>query len=104
VTVTPVGTTCSVSAATSVGTAGGVQAYIIKAVSPLCFGQCNGAIKVKAIGGTAPFTYHWSSTATNIDSLNNICAGTYNVNLNHGMPIPAPRRLLRSYHSRSRLR
>ena len=81
VTVTPVGTTCSVSAATSIGTAGGVQAYIIKAISPACFGQCNGAIKVKALGGTAPFAYHWAGSAVTIDSLNNICAGTYSVTI-----------------------
>jgi gliding motility-associated-like protein len=82
VTVTPQGTTCSVSAATSIGTAGGVQAFIVKTVQPKCFGQCNGQVKVKAIGGVGPFVYHWSPGPTGaLDSLINICAGTYSVTI-----------------------
>lgn len=81
VTVTPQGTTCSVTGSTSISAAGSVQAFFTKTIQPKCFGQCNGAIKVKAIGGTAPFAYHWAHSAANIDSFNNLCIGTYNVTI-----------------------
>ncbi|MBS1624715.1 MAG: gliding motility-associated C-terminal domain-containing protein [Bacteroidetes bacterium] len=81
VTVTPQGTTCSVSASTSISANGAVQAYFVKTVMPSCYGQCNGAIKVKAIGGTGPFSYHWAHSAANIDSFNNLCIGNYSVTI-----------------------
>lgn len=81
VTVTPQGTTCSVSASTSISANGSVQAYFTKVIQPSCYGQCNGAIKVKAIGGTGPFSYHWAHSAANIDSFNNLCIGSYSVTI-----------------------
>ena len=80
VTVTPVGSNCSVSGASSINTGAGLQAYITRSVSPLCFGQCTGIVKVKAIGGASPYTYLWSNGAT-LDSLKNVCAGTYSVTI-----------------------
>jgi gliding motility-associated-like protein len=81
VTVTPQGTTCSVTGSTSISAAGGLQAYVLKTVSPKCFGQCTGLVKVEAIGGTAPFTYHWSNGPSTLDSIVNLCAGTYTVTI-----------------------
>lgn len=81
VTVTPAGSTCSVSAVATIGTNGGLQAFMVKSISPSCNGQCNGQLKVKALGGTAPFTYSWAPTPGAIDSLDNLCAQTYSVTI-----------------------
>ena len=81
VTVTPVGSSCTSSAATSLGANGGLQAYMAKNISPLCNAACTGQLRVEAIGGVSPYTYQWSPTASALDSLNNLCAGTYNVTI-----------------------
>ena len=44
----------------------------------LCFGNTTGGIDLIPAGGTAPYTYLWSNTATNED-LSNIASGTYSV-------------------------
>ncbi len=46
-----------------------------------CSGACNAAATVTAIGGTAPITYNWLSPATAGQSLTNLCAGTYFVQM-----------------------
>ncbi|MCW3124408.1 MAG: hypothetical protein JWO03_66, partial [Bacteroidetes bacterium] len=79
--VTPTGSNCSVTGSAGISTGGGLQAFIIKTVMPKCFGQCNGQVKVKAIGGVGPYTYFWSPAAANIDSLINRCAGNYSVTI-----------------------
>jgi gliding motility-associated-like protein len=43
-----------------------------------CAGNCDGAITSTVVGGTAPYTYTWSTTQTNPD-LANLCAGTYSL-------------------------
>jgi gliding motility-associated-like protein len=48
--------------------------------SPSC-GQCNGTATVSPSGGTAPYTYQWSTGATTA-SINNLCAGVYSVTVN----------------------
>jgi hypothetical protein len=45
-----------------------------------CYGSCNGKVWVVMSNATAPFTYSWSSGATS-DTANNLCAGTYTVNV-----------------------
>jgi gliding motility-associated-like protein len=47
-------------------------------VDVTCFGACNGQIIVIPSGGTAPYTYAWSSGCT-AAACNNICAGTYSL-------------------------
>lgn len=41
-----------------------------------CFGMCNGQAVVTVTGGTGPFSYQWS-TGSLIDTANNLCPGTY---------------------------
>ncbi|MDB5284762.1 MAG: Peptidase family protein [Bacteroidota bacterium] len=53
-----------------------VDASIITASSPSCYGSSDGSVTEIATGGLPNFTYHWSngkSTAT----LNNVAGGTY---------------------------
>ena len=43
-----------------------------------CFGSCDGSVQVSPAGGTAPYTYQWSSGSTT-DTDQNLCAGIYSV-------------------------
>ncbi len=45
-----------------------------------CFGGSNGEIDLSVVGGTQPYTYDWSNSATSQDILN-LKAGIYNVNV-----------------------
>ena len=61
----------------------GVTPTVIDAT---CFGACDGALNVIVIGGAAPFNYAWTSTPAggpypNDSTINNLCAGTYNLTL-----------------------
>jgi hypothetical protein len=47
---------------------------------PKCFGICNGSILLSGSGGTAPYTYAWSTGATTQD-LTGLCKGNYAVTL-----------------------
>jgi gliding motility-associated-like protein len=42
-----------------------------------CNNACIGKAGVSVTGGTAPFTYAWTNTASTVDSAFNLCAGTY---------------------------
>ena len=45
-----------------------------------CNGVCDGEISVQASGGTAPYSYSWSTGASSV-SLSSLCANTYTVTL-----------------------
>lgn len=45
--------------------------------TPSC-GLCNGTASLDVVGGSAPYTYTWSTSATT-SSLTNLCAGIYQV-------------------------
>lgn len=47
-------------------------------VNVLCHDSCNGSATIAVVGGTAPYTYSWSSGAT--DSIvTGLCQGTYTI-------------------------
>lgn len=49
-----------------------------------CFGTCDGSAIVAPQGGTAPYSYSWSSGGGNIPAINNLCANTYTVTVTDG--------------------
>ena len=48
---------------------------------PLCNGGSEGSATVGVNGGTAPFTYSWTGNASTSNSIANVTAGTYTVNV-----------------------
>ncbi|MBP7496096.1 MAG: hypothetical protein KA792_00325 [Bacteroidales bacterium] len=51
---------------------------IIKKTDILCYGDNTGSVTILASGGTAPYTYLWSNSASTTD-INNLYAGVYTV-------------------------
>lgn len=61
----------------------GITSTVNKAT---CFGACDGSLNALPIGGTAPFSYAWTSVPpggpyANDSTLTGLCAGTYNLTL-----------------------
>lgn len=64
----------------------------VKSVSDSCFaavldvtntscGSCNGAIDLTVVGGTAPYTFLWSTGSSSATGLDSLCAGQYSVTI-----------------------
>lgn len=47
--------------------------------NPSCTDICNGSVNAAAAGGTAPYTYNWTSLGTAHGYTGTVCAGTYTV-------------------------
>ncbi len=54
-----------------------------------CFGTCDGSLAVTPSGGTAPYTYLWS-TGDTTPLLTNICAGFYEVTITDATGVSSP--------------
>ncbi len=54
------------------------QLNIIANSNNSCFGSCTGTAFLSAFGGTAPYSYAWSS-GSNLPQVTNLCAGIYTV-------------------------
>ena len=57
-----------------------LQVTVLDSIDVLCFGQSSGSINLNVSGGTFPYYYNWSNSATTQDNLN-IPAGTYTVTI-----------------------
>jgi gliding motility-associated-like protein len=56
----------------------GPTSLTIASTNVTCNGACNGAItSVTPTGGTAPYTFLWVQTGQTTAAINNLCAGTY---------------------------
>ncbi len=49
---------------------------------PICYNDCNGSFTVTPIGGTMPYTYTWTPTNVNNNSITNLCSGSYSILVN----------------------
>ena len=52
----------------------------LSSISALCFGGCNGSVTSNTSGGTAPYSYNWSTGCTT-SSCSGLCAGNYTVTI-----------------------
>ncbi len=68
-------TGCTASVQSTVSSNSGVTVTTI-ATNASCASNCNGAVSTSVSGGTAPYTYLWSTSAST-PGLQNLCAGTY---------------------------
>ena len=68
-------TGCTASAQATISSNSGVTVTTI-ATNASCASNCNGAVSTSVSGGTAPYTYLWSTSASS-PGLQNLCAGTY---------------------------
>ena len=68
-------TGCTASAQATISSNSGVT-VTATATNASCASVCNGAVSTSVSGGTAPYTYLWSTSASS-PGLQNLCAGTY---------------------------
>lgn len=59
----------------------GITGETINVTNETCFGLCNGAATVTAIGGNAPISYNWVTPASTSNTLTGLCGGTYFVQM-----------------------
>jgi len=64
-----------------VNSSSGITGETIIATDITCEGLCNGTANVTAIGGVAPISYNWVHDNSNLQSVSNLCAGTYFCNM-----------------------
>jgi gliding motility-associated-like protein len=71
-------TGCSATFTVTVGSSGGPSITTNSVTDVSCFGSCDGAINITAVG-TGPYNYLWLPTGQTTSSVSNLCAGTYTV-------------------------
>ncbi|MBL7934911.1 MAG: gliding motility-associated C-terminal domain-containing protein [Bacteroidia bacterium] len=49
--------------------------------NPTCNAGCDGIVSANPIGGTAPFSYSWSTPVFTTQTVSNLCAGIYTITL-----------------------
>lgn len=73
---------CSVTGSVSVNASGGPNASISGSTNISCNGVCDGTATATQAGGTAPFTYSWTGTPTQVTTTaTGLCAGGYQVSV-----------------------
>ena len=73
---------CTATATVNISDLGGGAAVITVDNNATCLGNCDGQATASITGGTAPFSYIWStSPAQNTATATGLCAGNYNVTI-----------------------
>jgi gliding motility-associated-like protein len=70
---------CTFATSSSVTAAAGITVSPGAVRNVSCFGGNNGAAHVTVSGGTIPYTYAWTGSASTVDSAFNLAQGTYTV-------------------------
>jgi len=55
--------------------------YISDIYNLKCYGDNNGRVSLNVSGGTPPYSYYWEGFSDNTPEINNLTAGSYNVNI-----------------------
>jgi len=73
---------CLGKATTTITQPNPLRDTISSLIKPICNGSCDGSAKDSVIGGTAPFTYAWTTApAQSSQTATNLCAGAYTVTI-----------------------
>lgn len=71
---------CSVIQAFAIENSEGLTGdVIVNAIT--CAESCDGSVLVNGVGGTAPYTYLWLHDGSTLNTLNDLCAGSYYVEI-----------------------
>ncbi len=69
---------CTLEETHVISNTGGITSLAFTPTQPSCSGGINGALTVTPSGGTAPYSYTWSTSATT-NTISNLSAGDYTV-------------------------
>jgi gliding motility-associated-like protein len=72
---------CSETFNINVNNAGGPTNEIVRVTDATCRNTCDGTATITPIGGTAPYTFFWPHNSSTANTLNNLCAGSYFVQI-----------------------
>jgi gliding motility-associated-like protein len=72
---------CSTIIDVTVGNVGGPTGENIVQTDVSCFGGNDGSVTVTPVGGTPPYTYNWIPAGQTTNSLSNMTAGTYSLEM-----------------------
>jgi gliding motility-associated-like protein len=70
-------TGCSKTVNFTINTDGGPTGETVTLSNASCASTCDGTATVNPIGGTAPYTYLWLHNGSTTNSISNLCAGSY---------------------------
>jgi gliding motility-associated-like protein len=68
---------CSVQVDVTINNTGGPTGENIVQTDASCFGATDGSVTITPVGGTAPYSYLWVPSGNTTNTLNNLSAGTY---------------------------
>ncbi|MBS1651432.1 MAG: gliding motility-associated C-terminal domain-containing protein [Bacteroidetes bacterium] len=54
-----------------------INVGVSNVIQPKCFNVCNGSVTIVGVGGSLPYTYSWSPSGANTNTLSSLCSGTY---------------------------
>lgn len=60
---------------------GGPTSATLNSTDASCFGVCDGSATVTPVGGIPPYTYFWVPGGQTTSTVNGLCAGSYNVQI-----------------------
>ena len=75
------GNGCVNSTSVVINNSTGITGETVVSTDVTCSGNCDGAINITAVGGTAPITYNWVHNGSSSQAISGLCTGTYYCNM-----------------------